>query len=554
MPIKSTYKDVHIPNVDLWTFLFERQDRKFPDHKVILIDPDTSREYTYDQVRRTAQVFGRNIKAIWDWKLGDVLAVYSPNYIDIPSIIWGTLWAGGVLSPANPNYTHDELVFQLRDSGAKALITQKSCLGVAQKACQEVGIDSSRIILIGDEKDSSTQFKHFHDFLGLQPTKNVTRTVVNPKKDLAFLVYSSGTTGRPKGVMLSHSNIVSDVLMAHTVEEDKLHWNGGYKEEGDKTVGFLPFFHIYGLLCIVHHSTYLGLSMVVIQKFDFEKFCAIIQNYRITYANIVPPVVLLLAKSPVVSRYDLSSLRMLNSGAAPLTRELVEALYARIKVPVKQGYGLSETSPVTHLQPWEKWHSTIGSVGSLLPNLTAKYVSEDGKEMPVGQTGELWVKGPNIFLGYINNEEATRNAMTEDGYFKTGDVGYQDEFGNFYITDRSKELIKYKGFQVAPAELEGLLVTHPNVEDAAVIGIQDNNLATELPRAYVVLRRGVEPNGEAEKIKDWLKGKVANHKQLRGGVKFVKEIPKTNSGKILRRVLKEQAKAELLQVQRQSKL
>ncbi|KAI6246534.1 putative 4-coumarate--CoA ligase [Erysiphe necator] len=554
MPIRSTYKDVHIPNVDLWTFLFERRDREFPDQKVILIDSITNRSYTFGQVERTALEFGKNIKAIWNWKCGDVLAVYSPNCVDIPSIIWGTLWAGGVLSPSNPNYTLAELVFQLKDSGAKALVTQKSCLAVAKKACQEVGIDSSRIILIGDEKDDCSQFKHFKDFLALKRSLNVDRTTVDPKKDLAFLVYSSGTTGRPKGVMLSHSNIVSDVLMAHAIEEGKLRWNGGVGNDGDKTLGFLPFFHIYGLLCIVHHSTYLGLCMVVIEKFDFNKFCAAIQNYRITYANVVPPIVLLLAKSPIVSRYDLSSLRMLNSGAAPLTRELVEALYARIKVPVKQGYGLSETSPVTHLQSWENWYSTIGSVGSLLPNLTAKYVSEDGKEVPVGHTGELWVKGPNVFLGYINNVEATQNAITEDGYFKTGDVGYQDKSGNFYITDRSKELIKYKGFQVAPAELEGLLITHPNIEDAAVIGIQDNEQATELPRAYVVLRRDVAPSGEAEKIMNWLKERVANHKQLRGGVRFVKEIPKTNSGKILRRVLKEQARAEKLEVQRQSKL
>jgi 4-coumarate--CoA ligase len=259
----------------------------------------------------------------------------------------------------------------------------------------------------------------------------------------------------------------------------------------------------------------------------------------------VPPVVLLLAKSPVVDKYDLSSLRMLNSGAAPLTGELVDAMYSRLKIPIKQGYGLSETSPTTHTQTWEDWNKTIGSVGTLLPNQEAKYMSPDEKEVPVGETGEFWIKGPNIFLGYLNNEEGTKNALTEDGYFKTGDVGFQDTNGNFFITDRVKELIKYKGFQVPPAELEGLLMSHSDIDDCAVIGIYDESQATEIPRAYVVPREGVEGSPATEKaIMGWLSKKVASHKKLRGGVRFVDEIPKSPSGKILRRVLKVQAKEE----------
>jgi len=280
-------------------------------------------------------------------------------------------------------------------------------------------------------------------------------------------------------------------------------------------------------------------------KFDLAKFCQHIQTHHITFAYVVPPVVLMLGKHPIVSNYDLSSLRMLNSGAAPLTRELVDAVYKRLKVPIKQGYGLSETSPTTHTQPWEDWESTIGSVGRLLPNQTAKYMSPEEKEVPAGQTGELWIKGPNIFLGYLNNVEGTKNALTGDGYFKTGDVGHQDEKGNFFITDRVKELIKYKGFQVPPAELEGLLLSHPDIDDVAVIGIQDHEQATEVPRAYIVPKKGVQGNKQKEKeIVQWLGGKVASHKRLRGGVRFVDEVPKSVSGKILRRVLKEWAKKE----------
>jgi acyl-coenzyme A synthetase/AMP-(fatty) acid ligase len=280
-------------------------------------------------------------------------------------------------------------------------------------------------------------------------------------------------------------------------------------------------------------------------KFDLEDFCRFIQELKITFAYVVPPIVLLLGKHPAVSKYDLSSIRMMNSGAAPLTRELVEAVHKRLGIPVKQGYGLSETSPTTHTQPWEDWNKTIGSVGTLLPYQTAKYMSPDEKEMPVGEVGELWIKGPNVFKGYLNNPEGTAHALTADGYFKTGDVGYQDKDGNFYITDRVKELIKYKGFQVPPAELEGILVSHPSVTDCAVIGVYDKEQATEIPRAYIVPAEGLgKTETEAKEIVDWLSTKVTHHKRLRGGVRWVDEIPKSVSGKILRRVLKVKAQAE----------
>lgn len=296
---------------------------------------------------------------------------------------------------------------------------------------------------------------------------------------------------------------------------------------------------------VVHQGLYRGYRTVVMPKFDIEQFCKNIQEEKITFALVVPPVVLLLSKHPIVDKYDLSSLRMMNSGAAPLTRELVDAVHKRTKLAVKQGYGLSETSPTTHTQPWELWYSTIGAVGTLLPNMTAKYMSPEEKELPQGEAGELWLKGPNIFKGYLNNPEGTKNALTEDGYFKTGDVGYQDKDGNFFITDRVKELIKYKGFQVPPAELEGLLVAHEKIDDVAVIGIFKEDQATEVPRAYVTPKKGVEAGPALEKeIVEWLAAKVANHKKLRGGVRFVDEIPKSVSGKILRRVLKAQAEEE----------
>ena len=514
---------------------------------VIYRDAETDRSYTYSQVKSTAIDFGKGLKSVWEWRKGDVLALFTPNCIDTPAVTWGCHWAGGIVSPANPGYTTEELAFQLKDCGAKALVTQKPFLAVALEAAQQAGISEDRIILV-ESRDETRRFKHFSAIRNVAGTNRYRRSKIDPKKDLAFLVYSSGTTGHPKGVMLSHENIVSNILQLKAGEAGNLTWNGGPDGKGDNTLAFLPFFHIYGipnphlsieqamlipsgLNCLIHQSLYSGLHLVVMPQFTIEKFCAAVQTYKITFAYVVPPVVLLLGKHPIVEKYDLSSLRMINSGAAPLTQELVEAVYKRLHVPIKQGYGLSETSPTTHTQPWDEWDKTIGSVGWLMPNMTAKYMSPEETEVPAGEIGELWMKGPNVFKGYHNNPEGTKNALTEDGYFKTGDVGYQDRDGNFFITDRVKELIKYKGFQVAPAELEGLLASHPKINDVAVVGVYDKEQATEVPRAYIVPAPGVQGDRRtAEDIVEWLRAKVANHKRLRGGVRFVDEIPKSTSG------------------------
>lgn len=505
---------------------------------VIFLDPYTKRSYTYSQVRTGAIDFAKGLKSIYDFKKGDVLALYTPNSIDTPIVTWGTHWTGGIVSPANPAYSPDELAFQLKDSGARILVTQWAQLDIARKAAAKAGIEEENIILIGDKRDPERRFKHFTSVRNAAGTNRYRQQKVNPSTDLAFLVYSSGTTGLPKGVMLSHTNIVANTLQVTAGEAGQL-------TSKDSILAFLPFFHIYGLTVILHQSMYNGFLVSVMPRFDINDFCNFVQRDRITFSYVAPPVVLQLAKNPVVEKYDLSSLRMMNSGAAPLTRDLVDALWNGKKLKVKQGYGLSETSPTTHTQPWEDWYSTIGSVGTLLPNMTAKYMSPEEKEVSAGEVGELWLKGPNIFKGYLNNVEGTKNALTEDGYFKTGDVGYQDKDGNFYITDRVKELIKYKGFQVPPAELEGYLAGHDKIDDAAVIGIFKDELATEVPRAYIVPKKGIEASKALEdEIVGWIAAKVANHKKLRGGVRFVDEIPKSASGKILRRVLKTQALEE----------
>ncbi|KAJ5112426.1 hypothetical protein N7532_000471 [Penicillium argentinense] len=549
MPVASNYPTVDIPNVDLWSFLFERKDRPFPDDKIIYQDAESQRHYTYKTLKEASLEFGKGLKATYDWKKGDVLALFTPNSIDTPVLMWGALWAGGIISPANPAYTVEELAFQLENSGAKALATQEFLLPVATAAAKKAGIPEDHIMLVERGAEGGTyRAKHFTSVRNISRATRYRKQKINPETDIAVLPYSSGTTGVPKGVCLSHRNIIANIMQQATGEGGNLSWNGGPNGEGDKLLAFLPFYHIYGLTCLITQALYKGYHLIVMTKFDIERWCAHVQHYRVTFSYIVPPVVLLLGKHPAVDKYDLSSLRMMNSGAAPLTQELVLAVWNRIKVGIKQGYGLSETSPTTHSQRWEDWRDHIGSVGRLMPNMEAKYMTmpEDGSEpseVATGEVGELYLRGPNIFLGYHKNEAATRNCLSADGWFQTGDVGYQDAQGNFFITDRVKELIKYKGFQVPPAELEGLLVDNEAIDDVAVIGIESQAHGSEVPLACVVRSAKSKASGaseeeEASKIVKWLDSKVAHHKRLRGGVRFVDQIPKNPSGKILRRMLR----------------
>ncbi|KAJ5623714.1 hypothetical protein N7510_000023 [Penicillium lagena] len=568
MPINSAFSEVNIPDLDLWSFVLE-STKTFADSQgmntgvpvmnaylhseVIYKSADNpGREYTFADVKAAAITFGEGLYHHFDWHKGDILAIYCPNDVDFGSVIFGTFYAGGIVSPANPGYTPDELAFQLRNAGAKALVTAESHLRNAVVAAKSAGIPNERILILGQQH--SQQFRHWSDIKKPSEHLEYGRWSLIPDEDLAFLVYSSGTTGLPKGVMLSHRNVVSDLCLITGAV-------GYHYESGkDKMLGILPFFHVYGLVGLVTQCLYRGIEMLVVRDYEFEGFLQLVQNHKITFVYVAPPVIVRLANDPLAEKFDLRSLRMVTSGAAPLTTELIEKVYHRLGIAINQAYGLSETSPMTHTQPWDEWQTSIGSVGKMFPNMSGIFMSDSG-EVKRGEIGELWLAGPNVFKGYWKNEEATVAAIVEqDGrrYLRTGDVGFEDENCNFFITDRVKDLIKYKGFQVAPTELEGKLACHPLVQDAAVVGIYDNSANTEVPRAYIVhaTRGGQGCNKEtgvphdhqslrdAKEIKDWFMTKVASHKLLRGGVRFVDQIPKSAAGKILKSEIKNMAKRE----------
>jgi len=530
----------------------------------IFHDGITDKTYSFSDVRKLSEDFGRGLRCQYGLNQGDVIVISSLSDIDMPPVIFGALWAGLTVSTSNPDYTMKELSHQLQDSEAKCVVTHYSNLEKVKRACDSVGISEDRIIILGEKHDSLGKFRHWKNLVSTSETISAKQHHVRPEEDAAFLVYSSGTTGKPKGVRLSHYNIVANILQLRAGECNGLTWNGSKTTGdiplpkpgtgGDKILSCLPFFHIYGLVVLVHSPLYSGVTSIILPRFNLKMWCQLVEKHKITFAYVVPPIVLHLAKDPIVTSYDLSSLRMAQSGAAPLTRDLIEQVYKRLCIRLRQGYGLSETSPCLYQGTWEDWNVDIGSCGALLPNLEVKIcipVDESAgeqtsgvpQELGLGETGELHVRGPNVFMDYHKSPAATLACRSPDGWFRTGDVGHINERGNLFITDRVKELIKYKGFQVPPAELEGYLLEFPGVIDCAVVGVWHKKMATEVPRAYVVSQDQAKPV-DIKELMAWFGSRVASYKKLRGGVKLVQHIPKNASGKILRKILKEKAGPE----------
>jgi len=418
----------------------------------------------------------------------------------------------------NPTYTPDEVRHQLQDSGATLLVTVGLFRDTAEKAIEGTGC--KEIFLIGEAEGTAKSVLE----LFAEPIDQVP---VDVHEDVVVLPYSSGTTGLPKGVMLTHFNLVANLAQIEPILES---------DDGEAALAVLPFFHIYGMQVLMNGLLAGGLTVVTMPRFDLEQALSLIQQHKVARFFAVPPMILAFAKHPLVDKFDLSSLKTIMSGAAPLGPELTQEAADRVKCEIFQGYGMTELSPVTHATP--PGQGKAGSCGVTVPNTECRVVDpETGQDQDVDGVGELWVRGPQVMKGYLNNDAATASTIDSEGWLHTGDVGKFDADGHLYIVDRVKELIKFKGFQVAPAELEALVVTHPAVADVAVIGVPDVE-AGELPKAFVVLKPGAGASEDA--IKDFVKGKVATYKQL-AMVEFVDEIPKSASGKILRRMLRDRS-------------
>jgi acyl-CoA synthetase (AMP-forming)/AMP-acid ligase II len=512
--IRSPYSDVTIPDLPLPAFVFADAARHAA--KPALIDGPSGRALTYRELVGSARLVAGGLAAR-GFRQGEVFAIYCPNLPEYAVAFYGVLLAGGTNTTINPLYTVDELAVQLNDAGATYLLTIPAFIDKAIQAAGKAGV---REVFVLGEAGGATPFAEL-----LRAGRQPPEVAIDPGVDLAVLPYSTGTTGLPKGVMLTHHNLVANLCQCQGV------WGSA---EDEVVIAVLPFFHIYGQIVLMAFSLWQGATVVTMPRFDLEQFLTILQDYRVTRAFLVPPIVLALAKHPLVDRFDLSALKFINSGAAPLGAELEEACSKRLDCLVFQGYGLTETSPVLTTHPPEQVKIRHGSVGLLLPNTEAQVVDPAGGEaLGRNQTGELCFRGPQVMRGYLNRPEETAQLLGPEGWLRTGDIGYIDDDGYVHIVDRVKELIKYKGMQIAPAELEAVLVSHPAITDAAVIRTPDEE-AGEVPKAFVVASSELS----ADEVMAWVAERVAPHKKIRV-VEFVDEIPKSLSGKILRRVLME---------------
>ena len=518
MVITSRLPDVSIPDVPITPFIFENAASH--STKAALVDGPSGRSYDYGTLQFMVQRFAGGLVAR-GFQPGEVLMILAPNIPEYAIAVHGTLVCGGTVTTVNPTYTARELRHQIEDSGATWLFTIPLFLPLARQAMAD-GSSIGRIIVLG-ETEPADDIVDVFAVVGGDPYEG--HAALDPAETVAVLPYSSGTTGNPKGVMLTHRNLVANLVQGTAMVTS---------EADDVVVAVLPYFHVYGLQILLNFMLREGVTTVTLPRFDLEEFLKVMQDHAVTRAYLVPPIVLALAKHPLVDRYDLSSLKSIISGAAPLSTELANEVTARLAVEVLQGYGMTETSPATHIAL--EGCGKPGSVGGLVPSSECRIVDvSTGDDVEQGDAGEIWVRGPHIMKGYLNNPQATADTIDADGWLHTGDIGYMDADGDFYIVDRLKELIKYKGFQVPPAELEGLLLSHPAVADAAVIPIPDEE-AGEIPKAFIVLKPGAEAT--AGELQDFIAGQVASFKQIRE-LEFIEAIPKAVSGKILRRVLRD---------------
>lgn len=520
MVFKSPYPDVTIPEVPLTDFILERASQFAA--KPALIEGSTGRSVTYGELVQSVDRVAANLAA-HGFRKGDVCAIHCLNCPEYAIAFLALGKLGGVSTMVSPLFTEGEMITQLADSRAKYLLTDSRLGATGLAAARSAGV---REVYVLGEADGASSFSSLLRQNGAAPPIEI-----NPREDLVALPYSSGTTGWPKGVMLSHYNMVAMLCLMEATEVLK---------SEDKTICAVPCYHLYGSHIVLNMGLRTGATVVTLPKFDLEAFLRALQDYAISVAPAVPPIVLELSRSPLVDCFDLSKLTTIFSGAAPLSVEVARVCCERLNVRINYGYGMTELSPLSHLTYPKARTDKPESTGYCLPNTLCKVVDAETKvELAPGEHGEIWVRGPQVMKGYLGHPEATAEIIDADGWLHTGDIGYADEDGALYIVDRLKELIKYKGRQVAPAELEALLLSHPAIADAAVIPSPDAD-AGEIPVAFVVAKEMVS----ASDIMNFVSERVAPHKRIRR-VEFVDQIPKNPTGKIMRRLLVERVRQRI---------
>lgn len=503
---------VEIPVITITEYVLRKAD-ELAD-QVAIRDNLGSSSYTFQELSDKIHSLAGGL-AERGVKTGSVVGLMAPNLPEYAVVFHGVAVAGAAVTTINPTYGAEEVRHQLTDAGAAILFTVPMFVETALSAIE--GTDVTEVIVIGEPTDGTTAMVDLYaPPIEQVPVDLATHTVVLP--------YSSGTTGLPKGVMLSHHNLVANIEQCkHAISY----------QDNEVALAALPFFHIYGMQVLMNGLLCNGVTAVTMPRFDMVEALQAVQDLKITRFFAVPPIVLGLANAPIVDDYDTSSIRQVFSGAAPLGAELADQAAQRLGCEVVQGYGMTELSPVSHITPEGDFRP--GTSGVTASNTECRIVDPDtGEDQPVGERGELWVRGPQVMTGYLNNPTATAETIDEDNWLHTGDIAIIDEHGHMSIVDRLKELIKYKGFQVAPAELEALLITHPKVTDVAVIGVP-NDEAGELPKAFVTTPQ--DDPVTLDEIQELVSAHLVSYKQIRE-LEVLDAIPKSASGKILRKDLR----------------
>lgn len=491
-------------------------------NKIALVCGGSGETRTFGELHANTHKFATCLLEMGIGK-GDCVGIISPNNINFFSAFQGIALTGAASTPINPMYTEYEIEFQLTTTHSKVVIAHPLCFEKTGNVAKKLNIP-----IIALDKIEGGGTLTLMDYVNAQQSDAEVRVEVDPGA-VVTLPFSSGTTGVPKGVALNHKSIIANLFQLLPQEGDY------YGKEGVMMVP-LPFFHIYGMVVGCLLPLWLNNKTVFMPAFDLVKFLELVQQHKCTRLYCVPPIILGLAKHPIVDKYDLSSVQSILSGAAPLGGDVQELAARRLGCKVKQAWGMTELSPAATITSDDEYDQfdTKGKCGRLVPGTEAKIVCpESGADLPPHQEGELLIRGPQVMTGYYNNQEATSNCLRVDGFMHTGDIAKFDEHGWLQITDRCKELIKYKGFQVAPAELEGLINSLASVKDVVVIPVLCEE-AGEVPRAYVVPQDGVQVT--EQQVLDFVHERVSAHKRLRGGVRFVPQVPRSASGKLLRRV------------------